>query len=244
MLVSVRGIVRGVVRGVAAANRHRPCQRIFAALMKVEHTTAAARRTQKERSDVARARLLDAAVTLICRQGMANTTTLQVATAAGLTRGAIQHHFGGRAELFAAVVQQVEASWLKSFEAAAPDRTTTLRERIDILADHLWGVVQTPVYRAAIDICFNSRADDELQRVVQKAVDISSADFARYWQRTFSPDIADAKIHEACALISALSQGLVISGIFTGEPDRVPASAQTTFVNAKRLVANFMLDAD
>ncbi len=210
--------------------------------MKDNKSVFVRRRKQKERSEAARSKLIEAAVTLICRQGFANTTTQQIATYAGLTRGAIQYHFKGRAELFASVVNRVEDDWLRSFEAASPDKNLAIRERIYILIDHLWSVVQTPLYRAAVDICFNSRADLELRDIVQKAIDVSTEDFSRYWQRTFSPEISDDKIREGCALLSAFSQGMVISSIYTRTPDKIPSTTVSSFETAKILVANYMLD--
>ena len=54
------------------------------------------RRSQKERSSETQARLLDAAVTLLHERGLAGTSTHDIAEAAGVSRGALTHHFESR----------------------------------------------------------------------------------------------------------------------------------------------------
>lgn len=64
-----------------------------------------ARRTSQQ-ADETRCQLLDAAEALFFEQGVARTTLEQVARRAGLTRGAIYHHFCDKVEIFEAVVDR------------------------------------------------------------------------------------------------------------------------------------------
>jgi AcrR family transcriptional regulator len=68
-------------------------------------TRTTARRTQRERSDATVSELLAAARELFAQDGYAATSLDAVAAAAGVTKGALYHHFGGKKELFAAVVE-------------------------------------------------------------------------------------------------------------------------------------------
>lgn len=65
------------------------------------------RRTQAERSAATRQALLTAARPLFAERGFAAVGTDEIARAAGVTRGALYHQFDGKAELFAAVFEQV-----------------------------------------------------------------------------------------------------------------------------------------
>lgn len=66
------------------------------------------RRTQTERSATTRTALLGAARRLFAGRGYAGTTREEIVAAAGVTRGALQHHFGDKESLFLAVYEAVE----------------------------------------------------------------------------------------------------------------------------------------
>src|SRR5436309_11852144 len=63
------------------------------------------RRTQEERSATTRRRLIDAAVECLNESGYLEATLEVVAARAGVSRGAVQHHFGSRNDLLIAVVE-------------------------------------------------------------------------------------------------------------------------------------------
>ena len=66
------------------------------------------KRTQAERSESTRSALVEAARGLFAERGYAGVGTEEIVRAAGVTRGALYHHFGSKLELFAAVYEQVE----------------------------------------------------------------------------------------------------------------------------------------
>lgn len=68
------------------------------------------RKTQGERSAATTAQLLTAARELFSKKGFADTATEDIINAAGLTRGALYHHFDSKAALFRAVFEQEEAA--------------------------------------------------------------------------------------------------------------------------------------
>jgi AcrR family transcriptional regulator len=67
------------------------------------------RRSNPDRSEVMRDRLLVAARALFLAHGFAATSTPAVVAAAGVTRGALYHHFADKAALFAAVMEREAA---------------------------------------------------------------------------------------------------------------------------------------
>jgi len=66
------------------------------------------RRRQEDRSRATRAALISAARTLFAEHGYPAVSAEEIVSAAGLTRGALRHHFGGKPELFRAVLEQLE----------------------------------------------------------------------------------------------------------------------------------------
>src|SRR6516164_4313629 len=66
------------------------------------------RRTQAERAADTRDALIAAARPLFASPGFAGVSMEAIVRAAGVTRGALYHHFADKTELFAAVFEQVE----------------------------------------------------------------------------------------------------------------------------------------
>ena len=66
------------------------------------------RRRQEDRSRATRAALISAARPLFAKRGFADVSAEEIVSSAGLTRGALGHHFGGKPELFRAVLEQLE----------------------------------------------------------------------------------------------------------------------------------------
>lgn len=67
------------------------------------------RRTQAERAADTREALIAAARPLFAAHGFADVALETIVRAAGVTRGALYHHFADKTELFAAVFERVEA---------------------------------------------------------------------------------------------------------------------------------------
>ncbi|MEO0635726.1 MAG: TetR family transcriptional regulator [Pseudomonadota bacterium] len=63
-------------------------------------------RTQAERREATKGLLLDAARELFCERGYGSTATPDIVKAAGVTRGALYHHFSDKSDLFSAVLQR------------------------------------------------------------------------------------------------------------------------------------------
>jgi len=75
----------------------------------VSKVIPARRRTQGERTARTRAALITAARRLFGAEGFAEVGAERVAREAGMTRGALYHQFADKADLFAAVLDEVEA---------------------------------------------------------------------------------------------------------------------------------------
>ena len=77
-----------------------------------------ATKTQAERSETTRSALVGAARRLFAERGYANVGTEEIVRAAGVTRGALYHHFDGKRELMRAVYEQLEEELSQQFAAS------------------------------------------------------------------------------------------------------------------------------
>jgi AcrR family transcriptional regulator len=90
--------------------------------------------TQVQRTAAARRRLIAATRELVAAQGVGNTSVAAIGQGAGMSRGAVNFHFGSKDELLVAVSREVTNEW----EEQALGRATDLPfEGIDTLVDLL-----------------------------------------------------------------------------------------------------------
>ncbi len=82
------------------------------------------KRTQAERSETTRDALIEAARGLFAERGYAGVGTEEIVRAAGVTRGALYHHFDGKRDLFEAVYERVESELAQRIAAGALDAGT------------------------------------------------------------------------------------------------------------------------
>ena len=80
-------------------------------------SAAAARDRRTERGDLTRPKLVRAAQYLFARRGYAGVGTTEVVKRAGVTRGALQHHFPHKKDLFRAVYEQTEQEIIEATAA-------------------------------------------------------------------------------------------------------------------------------
>ncbi|HWF14922.1 MAG TPA: TetR/AcrR family transcriptional regulator [Acidimicrobiales bacterium] len=79
------------------------------------------RRSQADRSATTRAALIRAARELFAEQGFAATSRDQIAQRAGVTRGALYHHFESKTAVFAALVTELEDELVERVISAAAE---------------------------------------------------------------------------------------------------------------------------
>jgi AcrR family transcriptional regulator len=84
------------------------------------------RRTQAERRETTRKQLLDAATKLIRQKGFGGLRTIEVASVAGVSRGALMHHFPSKHALVVAVLSHVnEVTFAQSTRRAQLARSSS-----------------------------------------------------------------------------------------------------------------------
>lgn len=109
------------------------------------------RRTQEERSAATREALIAAARRLWGGRGYADVGTPEIATAAGVTRGAMYHQFTDKAALFREVVEAVEHD---------------VMARMGVVVAESGATTPADAIRAAVDAWLEVSADPEVRQLI------------------------------------------------------------------------------
>lgn len=100
-----------------------------------------ARRDADERAEATRALIVERALVRLAREGLHGTTLGDVAVDAGLSKGAVTHHFASKDDLLDAVLMRC-AERLAAHLAAAVDGRSLPGDRLRGLVDAAWGAFE------------------------------------------------------------------------------------------------------
>jgi AcrR family transcriptional regulator len=137
------------------------------------------RRTNVERTAQTQKGLLEATIDCLCRFGYGATTTHLVAELAGVSRGAMNHHFSTKADLMVAAVRY---AWCKEFAEIDAElaKVEAGLPRFRAMIDVHWEIVQRPEDTAIHEVRIGSRSDPVLAQAVQPIMADIAAEYAHY----------------------------------------------------------------
>ncbi|WP_231568197.1 TetR/AcrR family transcriptional regulator [Novosphingobium malaysiense] len=165
--------------------------------------------------------MIDATVRCLVKYGYANTTTPRVAEEAGLSRGAMMHHFENGAALIKATVKELHEKRLRAFRRAAEKP----EHDVDTLVETYWAQVQKPAFIAFHELAVAARTDKDLAEILHPLQEEFRERFNAQAETLF-PEWASVpeQFDLAMNLSQTILEGMAI-GIETGamSPEKVPA---------------------
>lgn len=191
--------------------------------MEVQKDTAQTTPIRRRKNDPAgmRARILDAAFALFQDRGYNATSVQHIAASAGVTGGALHHHFATKKALGLAVIGErvaaaVEEVWLAPVREApdARQRILGIMASMAVQLDAQGSVRGCPVNNLTLELAF---ADAEYREELRKLFD--------RWRHTIAEGLGGAAGDQlATMVISAYSGAMAIAKVEQrGEPLRVCA---------------------
>ncbi|MCE9576165.1 MAG: TetR/AcrR family transcriptional regulator [Deltaproteobacteria bacterium] len=177
-----------------------------------------------ERRDL-RLALLEAAVASLLELGFARTTTLEVQRRAGVSRGALLHHFPSKAELLVATIEHL--AWMRGRDLK--ERTRSLPagdERIDAALDLLWECFGGPLFQVTAELTAVARTEPELGRALIRVEIVVHDRIRRQASELFGPAITSRPGYDhAFDLTLHLMIGAASTAMLHGAPGRARADA-------------------
>lgn len=178
------------------------------------------RRRQEDRSAETQARLIEAAVRSLHELGLAATSVERIARNAGVTRGALCHHFASKDELIVSVMHAVSDQ--RHLKLAESYRTLArCRNRYERMVRALWQAIYgDPSYVATIEILLGSRSDPGLLARVEAERSRSADSIYAVWDEVLCEGSSLSPQQRADAMhltISAL-RGLAVLNLVLRDP--------------------------
>lgn len=150
------------------------------------------RRTQAQRTEETRAALVDATIRAIRDDGYRATTTRRVAEYAGVSLGAVAHHFPTRAALIEAALDEVAARVARDLEAEIGALAGVTSTRSRVVLDTLWRSLNDEAFLVWLRVWIAAAEDPDLRDTVLAADARMRALFRRILPPLAPPHVSPA----------------------------------------------------
>jgi AcrR family transcriptional regulator len=177
----------------------------------------AERTPKQDRSRATRQRLLEAAVACLAEHGWAGSTVSVVAERAGVSRGAAQHHFPTREDLFTAAVEYVaeeRSTALRALfpEGAAGDRRAVVSALVDLYTG--------PLFRAALHLWVAASNEEQLRPRVTELESRVGRETHRIAVELLGADESGPGVRETVQGLLDMARGLGLANLLTDDRAR------------------------
>jgi AcrR family transcriptional regulator len=134
---------------------------------------------QARKSASTRTQIIEAAVKCLVDLGYARTTTAVIAEKAGLSRGAMLHHFPSKMDIVRAAVDYLHAKRLRAFRKAMAKEPAG-GDHVRLGVESYWAHVKHPWFVAFFELAVAARTDNDLAAILFPAQEA----FEREWYET------------------------------------------------------------
>lgn len=113
------------------------------------------RRTQEQRSAETQAQLLDATIELMFTRGYVRLTTNEIAATAGVSRGALTHHFANKEDIVVQAIQRQLRGVTVDLRRFA--ETLDGQDDVNAIVDYLWALMSDRLFYTTLEFLPEAR---------------------------------------------------------------------------------------
>lgn len=175
-----------------------------------------AKQPKQDRSRATRRRLLEAAVACLAEHGWAGSTVSVVAERAGVSRGAAQHHFPTREDLFTAAVEYVAEERSTALRDLAPTGPGRRREVVEAVVALYTG----PLFRAALHLWVAASDEEQLRPRVTELEARVGRESHRMTVELLGADESVPGVRETVQGLLDMARGLGLATLLTDDTQR------------------------
>lgn len=151
----------------------------------MKRSQPAQRRTQAERTESTRAKLIAAAIECLNEYGYAGTTTQKISERADVTRGALNHHFKDRNDLLIEVCDYMYREFVSQLRENLK-KSDSILNRLKTFAYAAWSGSIRPSQRAYLEILMATKGDPAFKKQVSDVLQRIDTQNLLLWLDAFS----------------------------------------------------------
>ena len=178
------------------------------------------RRTQAQRTLETRGKLLDAAMRLIGERGYAGLRTADVAVAAGVSKGAMTHHFPSKDDLVVAVVEHVFQRATEQARQRAR-RPMSVDAALEALIADSQEFFFSELFLIALDLAIQGRMHAAMENALTSISAATRLPVEAHWREALvASGVPAALADDLLWLTLSIVRGLAIRRLWQHDPPR------------------------
>ncbi|WP_291479403.1 TetR/AcrR family transcriptional regulator [Corynebacterium sp.] len=174
----------------------------------------ASRVAQQERSRVTRRRLLEAALATLSEHGLAATTLSAVASRAGVSRGAAQHHFPTRDALIEAALEEFFSERTQNLRTSVAELSSgSDGAPVEDVLELVFGFFSNRPFHAALHIWAAASTDATLRELIVPAEARYGREVYHLTALALNADLSDRRTRRLLGLTLDVARGLGLGSV-------------------------------
>jgi AcrR family transcriptional regulator len=176
-------------------------------------------RKQAERSATTRAQILDATLECVLEKGLRDTSTVDVCRKAGVSRGAMLHHFPTKENLLTEALRHLLQHEIDAAEAVARSVRDEDLDFSDYM-DKIWEQFSGPMYMISLEFVNAARTDPVIREALEPVGEEFNVSHQRIWDDLIlATDDPDPDRQLALTATLCLARGLATQTIWRRDSD-------------------------
>jgi AcrR family transcriptional regulator len=174
---------------------------------------------QQDRSRATRDRILRSTISCLAEFGWHSTTTSLVAKRTGISRGALQHHFPTREDLFLTAVDFMfdEQNQMEPFGV---DTVSTKGDDFDFIVERVLEFYASEAFKAALQIWTVGASEPALRERIRPLEDKFARGIYDQAVRFLNADVSDERTHRFIQTTLDLARGLGLADLLSDDSAR------------------------
>ena len=176
-------------------------------------------RPPQARSTATREKLIEAALDTIHEVGLKKASTPEFSKAAGVSRGALLHHFPTRADIVIAAMEKLLSDGRRDIRAVAAE-VSQHELGLDELIEFLWGMFSSRFFYLSVEFINEARTDPELREKMLPVVRHFHEALDEIWRDYYAPP--DGTAREAKIVLNltlCLIRGMGVQTVLKDDPE-------------------------
>ena len=178
------------------------------------------KREKQARSIATREKLIETALDVIYDVGYNRASTPEFSERAGVSRGALLHHFPTRADIIVAAMEKLLSDGTRDIRNIA-GKVTQKQLGTDEIVDFLWSMFSDRFYYLSIEFINEARTDEELRLKMMPVVKKFHEALNEIWAE-FQTREHPSSSHEAQVILNltvCLVRGMGIQTVLKNDPE-------------------------